>query len=137
MRFFKYLVPEYAAEFAARLHSHVDAKLQVHSSELPLVARWVGLQELYGKRVIPDSLCSLVNGAAGVLEHWAGAAGRSSGSAAGHSRQSLVTDLALELERRCLRTEGRPATTRFWLFEDCAQTLFRWKIMDFPVVDAL
>ena len=28
-------------------------------------------------------------------------------------------------------------TTRFWLFEGCAQTLFRWKIMDLPVVDAL
>ena len=72
-----------------------------------------------------------------MLEHWAGAAGRSSGSAAGHSRQPLVTDVALELERRCLRTEERPVTTRFWFFEDCAQTLFRWKIMDLPVVDVL
>ena len=90
---------------------------------------------MYGKRVIPDSLCSLVNGAAGVLEHWAGVAGRSSGSAAEHSRQSLVTDVAFELERRCLRTEEGPTTTRFWRFEDCAQTLFRWKIVDLPAAD--
>ena len=71
------------------------------------------------------------------MEHWAGVAGRSSGSAAGHSRQSLVADVALELERRCLRSEERPATTRFCLFEGCVQTIFRWKIMDLPVVDEL
>ena len=61
----------------------------------------------------------------------------SSGSAAGRSRQPLVTDVALELERRCVRTEERPVTTRVWLFEDCVQTLFRWTIMDLPVVDVL
>ena len=30
VRFFKYLMPEYAAEFAARLRAHVDARLQLH-----------------------------------------------------------------------------------------------------------
>ena len=140
VRFFKYLMPEYAAEFAARLRAHVEARLQVHlSAPLPaVVAQWVGLQELYGKRVIPDSLCSLVNGAPGVLEHWVGAVGRSSGSpAARGSRQSLVADVALEVERRCLRSEERPVITRFWLFEGCVQTLFRWKLLDLPAADVL
>ena len=36
-----------------------------------------------------------------------------------------------------MRSEERPVTTRFWLFEDCAQTLFRRKIMDLGVVDVL
>ena len=133
-------MPEYAAEFAARLRAHVEARLQVHlSAPLPaVVAQWVGLQELYGKRVIPDSLCSLVNGAPGVLEHWVGAVGRSSGSpAARGSRQSLVADVALEVERRCLRSEERPVITRFWLFEGCVQTLFRWKLLDLPAADVL
>ena len=140
VRFFKYLMPEYAAEFAARLRAHVEARLQVHlSAPLPaVVAQWAGLQELYGKRVMPDSLCSLLNGAPGVLEHWVGAVGRSSGSpAARGSRQSLVADVALEVERRCLRSEEWPVIARFWLFEGCVQTLFRWKILDLPAADVL
>ena len=103
VRFFKYLMPEYAAEFAARLRAHVDARLQLHFSAPPpaVVAQWAGLQELYGKRVVPDSLCSLVNGAPGMLEHWAGVVGHASGFAAvGHSRQSMVADVALAVERR-------------------------------------
>jgi hypothetical protein len=88
---------------------------------------------LYRKRVIPDSLRSLVNGALGMVERWAGVVGRSSG----HSRQSLVADLALEVERRCFRSEERPVITRFWLFEGCVQTLFRWKLMDLPAADVL
>ena len=27
--------------------------------------------------------------------------------------------------------------TRFWLFEGCVQTLFRWKLMDLPAADLL
>ena len=92
-----------------------------------VVAQWAGLQELYGNRVTADSLRSLVNGAPGTLEHWVGVVGRSSGFAtAGHSRQSLVADVALEVERRCFRSEERPVITRYWLFEGCVQTLFRW-----------
>jgi hypothetical protein len=73
-----------------------------------------------------------------MVEHWVGVVGRSSGcAAAGHSRQSLVADVALEVERRCLRSEERPVITRFWLFEGCAQTLFRWKLMDLPAADVL
>jgi hypothetical protein len=133
-------MPEYAAEFVARLRAHVDARLQLHLSALPpaVVAQWDWLQELYGKQVIPDSLCSLVNGAPGMFEHWAGVVGHASGfAAAGHSRQSLVADVALEVERRCLRSEERPVITRFWLFEGCVQTLFRWKLMDLPAADVL
>ena len=131
VRFFKYLMPEYAAEFVARLRAVVEARLQLRIGEPPpaAVAQWAGLQDLYGKRVIPDSLCSLVNGAPGALEHWSRAAGR--------SRESLVADVTLEVERRCLRSEERPVTTRFWLFEGCAQTLFRWKLLDFPAADVL
>ena len=131
VRFFKDLMPEYAAEFVARLRAVVEARLQLHPGTPPpaVVAQWIELQELYGKRVIPDSLCSLVNGAPGALEHWSGAAGR--------SRESLVADVALEVERRCLRSEERPVTTRFWLFEGCVQTLFRWKLLDLPAADVL
>ena len=131
VRFFKYLMPEYAAEFVARLRAVVEARLQLRIGAPPpaAVAQWAGLQDLYGKRVIPDSLCSLVNGAPGALEHWLRAAGR--------SRESLVADVALEAERRCLRSEERPVTTRFWLLEGCVQALFRWKLLDLPAADAL
>ena len=131
VRFFKYLMPEYAPEFVAWLRTVVEARLQLHLGTPPpaVVAQWAGLQELYGKRVIPDSLCSLVNGAPGALEHWPRAAGR--------SRESLVAGVALEVERRCLRSEERPVTTRFWLVEGCAQTLFRWKLLDRPAADVL
>ena len=86
-------MPECAAEFAARLRAHVDGRIQVHHCAPPpsVVAQWVGLQQLYGQRVIPDSFRSLVNGAPGVLEHWAGVAGRSLGSAdAGRSSGSAA-----------------------------------------------
>ena len=98
-------MPECAAEFAARLRAHVEARLQLHLSAPPpaVVAQWVGLQELYGKRVIPDSLRLLVNGAPGAVDHWVGVVGMSSGSAAaGHNRKSLIADVTLEVERRCL-----------------------------------
>ena len=73
-----------------------------------------------------------------MLEHWVGVVGHASGfAAAGHSRQSLVADVALEVERRCLRSEERPVITRAWLFESCVQTLFRWKLMDLPAADLL
>ena len=60
VRFFKYLMPEYAAEFVARLRAVVEARLQLHPGTPPpaVVAQWIELQELYGKQVIPDSLCS-------------------------------------------------------------------------------
>ena len=131
VHFFKYLMPEYAAEFVARLRVVLEARLRLHPGAPPpaIVAQWEGLQELYGKRVIPDSLCKLVNGAPGTLDHWSGAPGL--------SRESLIADVALEVERRCLRSEERPVTTRFWLFEGCVQTLFRWKLLDLPVADVL
>ena len=31
----------------------------------------------------------------------------------------MVADVALEVERRCLRSEERPVITRFWLFDGC------------------
>ena len=86
-------MPEYTAEFAARLRAHVEAGLPVHPCAPPpaVVAQWAGLQELCGKRVIPDNFCSLVNGATAVLDHWAGVAGRSIGSAdAGRSSGSAA-----------------------------------------------
>ena len=60
VRFFKYLMPEYAAEFVARLRAVVEARLQLRIGAPPpaAVAQWAGLQDLHGKRAIPDSLCS-------------------------------------------------------------------------------
>ena len=54
VRFFKYLMPEYAPEFVARLGAFVNARLQLRPSAPPqaVVAQWVGLHKLYGKQVI-------------------------------------------------------------------------------------
>ena len=59
------------------------------------------------------------------------------GLALSDSRQSLVADVALEVERRGFRSEERPVITRAWLCEGCVQTLFRWKLMDLPAADVL
>ena len=137
VRFFKYLMPDYASEFVRNLRAHVDSTLQVFP-EAPGAAtlkQWDGLQELYGKRLIPDRLRALLNGDPGKLEHWCG--GRSSGSVADQGRDALVSEMTLELERACLRSEERPVTTRFWLFEGCVQTLFRWKLFNLPATDVL
>ena len=44
----------------ARLRAVVEARLQLRIGAPPpaAVAQWAGLQDLYGKRVVPDSLCS-------------------------------------------------------------------------------
>ena len=137
VRFFKYLMPEYASEFVKNLRAHVDSTLQVlpKAPGAATLKQWDGLQELYGKGVIPDRLRALLNGDPGTLEHWCG--GRSSGSVADQGRDALVSEITLELERSCLRSEERPVTTRFWLFEGCVQTLFRWKLFNLPAADVL
>ena len=50
---------------------------------------------------------------------------------------AFVADVAVELERCCLRTEERPVTTRFWTFEGCVQTLFCWKLFQLPATEVL
>ena len=84
VRFFKYLMPgvrgRVCGPLARACGGPAPGALVPHLSR-PLSRSVLGYKsELYGKRVIPDSLCSLVSGAPGALEHWVGAVGRSSGS---------------------------------------------------------
>ena len=139
VRYFKYLLPEYAVEFSIRLHTWVSETLVVrpHAPEEGNVQQWRGLQMLYGKEVLPDHLLALLNGAPGSLEHCSG--GRSSGfsgsSADGRSsgsRESLVRAVSLAIERLCMRAEERPVTTRFWLFAGCVASLFTFVLLQMP-----
>ena len=50
---------------------------------------------------------------------------------------AFVSEVAIELGRCCLRAEERPVTTRFWTFEGCVQTLFRWKLFQLPAAEVL
>ena len=137
VRFFKYLMPEYASDFVVQLRDYVESNLHI----IDLAPRpefdqhWAGMQELYGKAILPDRLRKVLNATPGVLEYWC--LGRSRGSMTETEYAAFVADVAVELERCCLRTEERPVTTRFWTFECCVQTFFRWKLFQLPAAEVL
>ena len=87
------------------------------------------------KRVRPDRPRKVLYGTHGVWEHWC--PGRSRGSMTEAEYYAFVDGVAIELERCCLRTEERPVDTRFWTFEGCVQTLFRWKQCQRPAAEVL
>ena len=97
--------------------------------------RWGGLQELYGKIIMPDRLRKVLNATPGGLEHWC--LGRSRGSMTDAEYAAFVAEVAIELERCCLRTEERPVTTRFCSFKGCVQTLLCWKMFQLPAKEVL
>ncbi len=124
VRFFKFLMPEYAVEFSGSLRQYVTDNLTFREgpADEATVTSWRNLQRLYGSRVVPDQVLELFHGPPGSLEHHVG---RSSSSPHTSSKcvQSQVAQL---LENLCLRCEERPVTTRFWLFADCVDCLFRF-----------
>ena len=137
VRFFKYLMPEYASDFVVRLRDYIASNIQI-ISDAPhpeFDKHWDGLQELYGKRILPDRLRKVLNATPGVLEHWC--LGRSRGSMTDAEYAAFVSEVAIDMERCCLRAEERPVTTRFWTFEGCVQTLFCWKLFRLPAAEVL
>ena len=102
--FFLYLLPEYALEFGEQLRKHVSDNL-VTSPEPPsadCVNQWRGMQLLYGAKVLPDSLLTVLNGPVGALHHFGTGPGE---------RDVVEALLTRELERRpgpcCSRDNGR------------------------------
>eukprot|EP00969_Alexandrium_andersonii_P228770 10103732-Alexandrium_andersonii.AAC.1 len=73
-------MPEYASDFVVRLRDYIAAHVRIialaPSTECDHA--WSGLQELYGKRILPDRLRKVLNGKPGHLEHWC--PGRPNGS---------------------------------------------------------
>ena len=97
VRFFKYLMPEYASDFVVRLRDYIDSKIRF-ISEPPrpeFDQHWDGLQELYGKSILPDSLRKVLNATPGVLEHWC--PGRSRGSMTDAEYAAFVSEVAIPL----------------------------------------
>ncbi len=130
VRFFKFLMPEYALEFSANMRQYVAETLKIRSEPLASNGTWFKLQQLYGATVIPDRLCDLLHGPPGTLEHCgrsSGSDGRSSGS-----RLDVEQQVSVMLQQLCLRCEERPVTTRFWLFAPCVNILFRWVRLGLP-----
>ncbi len=125
VRFFKFLMPDYAVEFSASLRQYVTDNLSFREdrADAATVASWRKLQQLYGSRVIPDQVLELLHGPSSSLQHHIG---RSSGSSHTNCEWSVQSQVAQMLENLCLRCEERPVTTRFWLFGDCVDCLFRF-----------
>ena len=110
VRFFKYLVPEYGAEFGARMDTYVLAN---HATLLPpgadTLRRFETLRRVYGAEVVPASLLEFVGHAHSV-----------------EARGPLAAEL---LRNLLLRSETKPVVTRFFLFAPCIATLFRWLLL--------
>ena len=123
--FFLYLLPDHALEFGEHLRKYVSDN-HVMSPEPPsaeCVNQWRGMQLLYGAKVLPDSLLTVLNGPVGALHHFGTGPGE---------RDVVEALLARELERACMKAEEKPVTTRFWLFGDCVAALFRWVLLGLP-----
>eukprot|EP00959_Pyramimonas_sp_CCMP1952_P011908 251139-Pyramimonas_sp.AAC.1 len=70
-RLFKYLVPDYQSEFHRNLRRHVVDKLEVITSspEVPLPESSVKLQDLYGKRALPDEFVAFWTAGFDTFQH--------------------------------------------------------------------
>ena len=123
--FCKYLLPDYALEFGEHLRKYVSDNLVTWPTppSAECVNQRQGMQLLYGAKVLPDSLLTVLNGPVGALHHFGTGPGE---------RDVVETLLARELERACMKAEEKPVTTRFWLFGDCVAALFRWVLLGLP-----
>ena len=92
-------MPVCAPDCVVRLRDWVESNLNI----VDLAPRpefdqhWAGMQELYGKRILPDRLRKVLNATPGVLEHWC--LGRSRGSMAEAEYVAFAADVAIELDR--------------------------------------
>jgi hypothetical protein len=128
-RFYKYLVPDYIVEFAFSLKKHVVDNLQIErdapAQEVDAHRRRTELlQQLYGTRVIPDSLKSLFNLGLGSFRHCA---------ADGDADATIKAGAYHTLYKLVLRIESKPVWSRMFLFADCVYGLLRIFLLKIPL----
>jgi len=124
-RLYKYLVPDYADQFAGRLRSWVVEQLAFEVGEvLPGIRRpdW-NMRLLYGQEVLPDRLCDILNVDCRRLVHVC---------AQGESQEGVRGQLIALLYELNLRCENHPVPTRFWVFGPCVRAMLRWMLLGIP-----
>jgi len=123
VRFFKYLVSDYYAEFVSNLQElvgSVRATGRTPGRRRQLDA-WVSMEKLYGESVIPPGLLELLNAGLGEWAHCPPAAGAPDSAARAPSEEERmveVRDSLLELLRkRILVVDEQPTLTRMFTFQ--------------------
>ncbi|CAK0876859.1 unnamed protein product [Prorocentrum cordatum] len=102
-RMFKYVVPDYQAEFHRNLRHHIADDLEVVPRAAPPAPhpRSAALQALYGKQALPDDLVRFFDSGLQVFKH----SGVGADERAAHERACNI------LSRTLLRVDDRPTVT--------------------------
>ena len=124
-RWFKYLLNDYAEEFANSLKSYVSENMQLTEGVEPhaLSVASSKLVDLYGPDVLPQDILAFFNGNLAELEHVA---------PPGADRRVVCGDAFVLLHKHLICVEEKPVVTRFWLFTKCVWTLLRMKLLNLP-----
>ena len=123
-RFFKYLVPLYAEEFAHKLKQLVVSRLQMAPDGARTPPPEVELfQDLYGRDVIPESVSNILNVSLGTWTHVA---------AHGETIASTRGQLFAALYKAILVANEKPVVTRFWTFGICVRTFMLMRLLGIP-----
>lgn len=108
-RWFKYILPSNIEE----IHLSFRQWLEQHILQIGGAGGQAGLQDLYGKTVLPDSLLSAVNAARDPHK----------------AIEDRVQDVFKEISRACFIAQEKPVPTRFFLFSSCATWLQMSKVV--------
>ena len=128
-RFFKFLVPTYAEEFALNLRRHVTQTLSFHvgNVEREVTVQMERLQTLYSDVVLPDTVVRIMNGGVGLWSHF-------STVELSEDEQNGMRDSLFDiLSDRLVRSEEKPIVSRFFLFSNCVHTMLLCKLLNIPV----
>ncbi|CAK0899812.1 unnamed protein product [Prorocentrum cordatum] len=129
-KFYKYLLADYQEEFAFHLRRYVVDNFRLvpfpeHHDALRGRAQARLLQQLYGKRALPDKLLDFFNGRLGSLEH-----------VGPHTSdmKALQSEAYALIQKYCFKVEDNPVVTRFFfLFADAEFGFLRFSMLNVPV----
>jgi len=123
-RFFKYLVPTYAEEFAHSLKQLVVSRLQLAPDGARTPPPEVELfRDLYGEDVVPANVAEVLNVSLGTWTHAA---------VTGETMASIRGRLFAALYKAILVANEKPVVTRFWTFGICLRTLLLMRLLSIP-----